>query len=282
MTMNLRMLEEKAREIRATVIEMLAEAGSGHLAGALGLADIFAAFYFHILKHDPTRPDWPERDRLVLSNGHVCPAQYAAMAHAGYFGVEECLTLRKFGSRLQGHPERMRLSGLETTSGPLGEGLSQAAGMAHALRMNSKIGHDMTNLGTARVYCVMSDGEQEEGNTWEAVMFAAKYRLSNLIAVIDRNGIQIDGRTEDIMPLDSLRSKYEAFNWNVIETDGNDIKAFASAIDEAKKEEGKPSAIIARTMPGKGIKEIEGDYRWHGRVPTKEEAKRFIAEIRHD
>ena len=188
---DLRALADKASEIRATVIEMLMAAGSGHTAGPLGMADIFAAFYFHILTHDPEKPDWPARDRLILSNGHIVPVRYAAMAHAGYFPLAECLSLRKFGSRLQGHPERTRLPGLETTSGPLGTGLSQASGIAYALRRDGK---------KPRVYCIMSDGEQEEGNTWEAAMFAGKYRLSNLTAIMDRNNIPIHSMTEDLMP----------------------------------------------------------------------------------
>ncbi len=264
-------LEQKALAIRETVIEMLVAAKSGHTAGPLGLADIFAAFYFHILVHDSKNPDWEGRDRLVLSNGHTVPVRYAAMAHAGYFPLEECLTLRKFGSRLQGHPEREKLLGLETTSGPLGEGLSQAAGMAYALRMDGK---------KNRIYVVMSDGEQEEGNTWEAAMFAGKHKLSNLIAVMDRNNIQIDGMTEDIMPLESLRAKYEAFNWHVIETNGNDLRAFIMAIDEAKAIYEKPIVIIAHTIPGKGVPEIEFDYRWHGKPPSKEDGERFLKAVR--
>jgi transketolase len=264
-------IEEKAEKIRETVIEMLVAAGSGHTAGPLGMADIFAAFYFHILKQDPKNPDWPERDRLILSNGHIVPVRYAAMAHAGYFPVEECLTLRKLGTRLQGHPERTRLPGLETTSGPLGSGLSQASGMAYALRMNK---------GRQRVYCAMSDGEQQEGNIWEAVMFAGKYKLANLTAVMDRNNIQIDGMTEDVMPLESLRAKYEAFNWHVIEVDGHNVAQFVGAVGEAKAIAEKPTLIIAHTIPGKGVPEIEGDYRWHGKPPKKDEAARFIKEIR--
>ncbi len=266
-----RSLEKQAEAIRETIVKMLVAAGSGHTAGPLGMADIFAAFYFHILKHDPKQPDWEERDRLVLSNGHICPVLYASMAHAGYFPVEECLTLRKFGSRLQGHPERLRLPGLETTSGPLGEGLSQAAGMAYALRMDDK---------KQRVYCLMSDGEQEEGNTWEAAMFAGKYKLSNLTAVIDRNNIQIDGMTEDVMPLEPIADKYRAFNWHVIEVNGNDIPAFIGAVEEAKTIYEKPTIIIAHTIPGKGVPEIEFDYHWHGKPPTAEEGKRFLKEIR--
>jgi len=264
-------LEEKARLIRETIIQMLVSAKSGHTAGSLGMADIFSAFYFHILNHHPEQPEWEERDRLILSNGHICPVRYAAMAHSGYFSVEECLTLRKFGSRLQGHPERTRLPGLETTSGPLGEGLSQAAGMTYAFRMDGK---------KQRVYCVMSDGEQEEGSTWEAVLFIGKNKLSNLTAIIDRNNIQIGGATEDIMPLEPLADKYRAFNWNVIEVDGNNITEFVQAIDDAKTMDRKPTLIIAHTIPGKGVREIESDYRWHGKPPTEEEGRRFIEEIR--
>lgn len=264
-------LEAKAEMIRETILKMLVEAKSGHTAGPLGMADIFAAFYFHILNHNPKLPGWDERDRLVLSNGHICPVLYAAMAHSGYFPIEECLTLRKFGSRLQGHPERLRLPGLETTSGPLGEGLSQAAGMAYAFRMDDK---------KQRVYCLMSDGEQEEGNIWEAAMFAGKYKLSNLIAVMDRNNIQIDGMTEDVMPLEPIADKYRAFNWHVLEVNGNDVRAFISAVDEAKAIYEKPTLIIAHTIPGKGVPEIEFDYRWHGKPPTPEEGKRFLKEIR--
>lgn len=264
-------LELKAEAIRETILEMLVAAGSGHTAGPLGMADIFAAFYFHILNHDPEHPDWAERDRLILSNGHIVPVRYAAMAHAGYFPVAECLTLRKFGSRLQGHPERLKLPGLETTSGPLGEGLSQAAGYAYAARMDKQ---------KFRVYCAMSDGEQDAGNTWEAAMFAGNNKLHNLTAVIDRNNIQIDGMTEQVMPLENLRGKYEAFNWHVIEVDGHNIRAFADAVEQAKAIFEKPTVIIAHTIPGKGVKEIEFDYTWHGKPPTKEEAQKFLAELR--
>lgn len=264
-------IEQKAEAVRETILSMLVAAGSGHTAGPLGMADIFAALYFHILSHDPKNPEWAERDRLVLSNGHIVPVRYATMAHAGYFSVEECLTLRKFGSRLQGHPERVRLPGLETTSGPLGEGLSQAGGIAYALRM----GH-----ATQRVYVVMGDGEQDEGNVWEAVMWVGKNKLSNLTAIIDRNNIQIDGMTEDVMPLESLRAKYEAFGWHVLECSGHDVRAFVAAVEEAKAIYEKPTVIIAHTIPGKGVPEIEFDYHWHGKSPTAEEAKRFLTELR--
>lgn len=266
-----RALETQAVKIRETIIHMLVAAGSGHTAGPLDMADIFTAFYFHILNHDPKRPDWDERDRLILSNGHICPVLYATLAHAGYFPVEECLTLRKFGSRLQGHPERERLPGLETTSGPLGSGLSQASGVAYAYKMDGK---------KERVYCLMSDGEQEEGNTWEAAMFAGKNKLHNLTAVMDRNNIQIDGNTEDVMPLEPLADKYRAFAWHVLEVNGNDISAFIAAVEEAKAIAEKPTLIIAYTVPGKGVPEIEGDYHWHGKPPTKEEGERFLKQLR--
>jgi transketolase len=266
-----RELSTKANAVRQTIIEMLVAAGSGHTAGPLGMADIFTALYFRVLKHDPKNPDWPERDRLVLSNGHIVPVRYAAMAHAGYFPVGECLTLRKFGSRLQGHPERTKLPGLETTSGPLGSGLSQASGMAYASRMNGE---------QNRIYCAMSDGEHDCGNTWEAMMWAGANKLGNLTGIIDRNNIQIDGYTESIMPLEPLREKYESFNWHVIEVDGHNIPQFIQACEEAKAIYEKPTLILAHTIPGKGIREIERDYRWHGKPPSQEEGKAFLNELR--
>jgi transketolase len=266
-------IEARALEIRRTIIEMLAAAGSGHTAGSLGMADIFAALYFHVLAHNPKNPEWEERDRLFLSNGHICPVRYAAMAHSGYFPVEECLTLRKFGSRLQGHPERDMLPGVETTSGPLGSGISQAAGYALAARMDGR---------TFRVLCATSDGEHEEGNTWEGVMFAGKYRLNNLVAIMDRNNIQIDGNTEDVMPLEPLADKYRAFNWHVIEIDGHNIRQFIEACDEAKSIKEKPTMIIAYTTPGKGVPSIENDYRWHGAPPGKGPTDKIPADKQRD
>ncbi|MBI2064980.1 MAG: transketolase [Candidatus Yanofskybacteria bacterium] len=263
----LEMIAEKAREL---LIEELVAAGSGHTAGPLGMADIFTALYFHVLKHDPKNPSWPERDWLILSNGHITPIRYVSMAQAGYFPVEELKTLRRLGSRLQGHPERNMLPGVETTSGPLGSGLGQAAGIAYAMRMPAIGGSASGGDGyrkNQRVYCIMSDGEQETGNIWESVMFAGKYKLSNLTAIIDRNNIQIDGMTEDIMPLESLRAKYEAFNWHVLEVDGHNIEQFADATEEARAVYEKPTVIIAHTIPGKGVPEIEFDYRWHGIPP---------------
>jgi transketolase len=264
-------LTRKAYAVRETIIEMLVAAGSGHTAGPLGMADIFTALYFCILKYDPHNPDWDERDRLILSNGHIVPVRYAAMAHAGFFPIEECMTLRQFGSRLQGHPERTKLPGLETTSGPLGCGLSQAAAMAYALRMDGK---------PNRVYCVMGDGELDCGNIWEAAMFAGAKRLGNLTGIVDRNNIQIDGYTEDIMPLEPLRDKWESFGWHVLEVDGHNIPQCIAACDEARAIYEKPTVIIAHTIPGKGVKEIERDYRWHGKPPNAEEAQRFLAELR--
>ncbi|MDP3954673.1 MAG: transketolase [bacterium] len=253
-------LEEKANLIRQSLIESLMAAGSGHTAGPLGMADVFTAFYFHILNHDPKNPDMEDRDRLILSNGHIVPIRYAAMAHAGYFPVEELQTLRKFGTRLQGHPERNKLPGVESTSGPLGSGLGQAAGIAYGARMDGK---------KFRTYCLMSDGEHDTGNIWESAMFAGKNKLSNLTGLIDRNNIQIDGVTEDIMPLESLRDKYEAFNWHVIDVDGHNFEAIVDAVEQAKAIFEKPTLIIAHTIPGKGIPEIEFDYRWHGNPPGK-------------
>lgn len=263
-------LEDKANLIRRDIIEMLSQAGSGHSAGALGLADLFAALYFYVLKHDPANPMWDDRDRLVLSNGHTNPVLYATIARAGYFPVEKLATLRKFGSPLQGHPHRGELPGVETTSGPLGCGLSQACGMALAAKLDQKKHH---------IVCVMSDGEQNEGNTWEAVMLAVKYKLDNLIAVLDRNKIQIDGNTEDVMPLGDLRIKYEAFGWEVIEIDGNDIDEIVTAFDQAKNVQGKPILILAHTIPGKGVSFMENDFHWHGKAPNAQEAKHALEEL---
>ena len=264
-------LELKANEIRQSVIEMLLEAKSGHTAGPLGMADIFTAFYFHILNHNPKNPDWDERDRLILSNGHIVPIRYATMAHAGYFPIDELGTLRKFGSRLQGHPEREKLPGLETTSGPLGSGLGQAAGIAYGARMDGK---------NFRTYCLMSDGEHDAGNIWESVMFAGKNKLSNLTGVVDRNNIQINGMTEDVMPLEPFREKYEAFGWHVIDIDGHNMEEIIDATEEAKAIYEKPTLIMAHTIPGKGIKSMEFDYTWHGKPPSKEEADKFLKELR--
>lgn len=266
-------LEKKANDIRQSIIQMLVEAGSGHTAGPLGMADIFTLFYFHILKHNPKDPFWADRDRLVLSNGHICPVLYATMAHSGYFPIEELKTLRKFGTRLQGHPHREYLPFIENSSGPLGEGLSQAIGMALADKIDEK---DKDRF----IYCFMSDGELDEGNSWEAIMLAGKNKLRNLIAVVDRNNIQIDGYTENIMPLEPLADKWRAFNWHVIEVSGHDFRALNEAVEEAQAIYEKPTVIIAHTIPGKGVKEFERDYKWHGKSPNSEEAKMALNELR--
>ncbi len=267
----LKKLEETANEIRKDIIKMLEHAGSGHSAGPLGMADIFTALYFHVLHHNPKKPNWPERDRLVLSNGHICPVRYVTMAHAGYFPKKELMTLRQLGSRLQGHPERAMLPGLETSNGPLGQGLSQAIGMALAGRMDKKKYH---------VYCAMSDGEHQEGQTWEAVMAAGKYKLRNLTAILDRNNIQIDGYTEDVMPLESLADKYKAFGWHVLEVDGHNMRAFVDACEEAKTIYEKPTIIIAHTIPGRGVSYMENNYLWHGNPPNEEQARQALSELR--
>jgi len=271
-------LEIKANDIRQSIISMLVEAKSGHTAGALGMADIFTLFYFHVLRHDSKNPFWEERDRVVLSNGHICPVLYATMAHAGYFPVEELKTLRKFGSRLQGHPHREYLPFVETSSGPLGSGLSQAIGMALVDKMNNP---DPFACGerSRTIYCIMSDGELDEGNSWEAIMLAGKYKLRNLIVVVDRNNIQIDGNTEKVMPLEPLADKWRAFNWQVVEVSGHDFKSLNEAIEEAQKINEKPTVIIAHTIPGKGVKEFERDYKWHGKAPSKEEGKKALEEL---
>ena len=267
-------MEEKARDIRVSVIEMLVEAGSGHTAGALGMADIFSALYFGILKHDPTNPMWEDRDRLILSNGHICPVYYAALAHSGYFPLEELKTLRKFGSRLQGHPDRNFLSFIETSSGPLGLGLSQTIGMCLADKM------DYGGNSEKQFYCLMSDGELQEGNVWEAAMLGAKERLQNLTVIIDRNNIQIEGYTEDIMPLEPLADKWKSFGWHVQVIDGHNFKEIASAIEQAQTEFNKPSVIIANTIPGKGVSFMENKYEWHGKAPSKEEGGKALIELR--
>lgn len=265
-------LELKAVLIREDIIKMLETAGSGHSAGPLGLTDIFTALYFGVMQHDPKNPDWDKRDILLLSNGHCVPVRYATMAHAGYFDKSELKTLRKFGSRLQGHPERLRLPGLETTSGPLGCGLSQACGISLGMRMD--------NIHHRWVYVVMGDGELNEGNIWEGAMLASKYKLNNIIGIIDRNNIQIDGPTENVMPLEDLRDKWEAFGWHVIEIDGNNIDAVIDACAMARAVVEKPVMIIAHTVPGKGVDFMEYDFKWHGMPPNHEQAVKALHELR--
>ncbi|MFH1306338.1 MAG: transketolase [Candidatus Micrarchaeota archaeon] len=268
-------LELKANDIRQDIVRMLANAGSGHTAGPLGMADVFATLYFGIAMHDPKKPDWDGRDRIVLSNGHICPVLYSTLAECGYFDKKKLLTLRKLGSPLQGHPHRGEVPGVENSSGPLGQGLSQACGMALAGKIDKK---------KHIVYCLTSDGEHNEGATWEAAMFAAKYKLGNLVQIMDRNYIQIDGNTEDVMPLEPLAEKYLAFGWNVIEVDGNDIGKLIDVLESVSEKarensEGTPTIIIAKTIPGKGVSFVEGSYKWHGIAPKKEEAEKAIGEL---
>lgn len=266
-------IELMGMTIREDIIRMLEAAGSGHSAGPLGMADIFASLYFNIMKHDPKNPDWEERDIMILSNGHTTPVRYAAMARAGYFPVEELKTLRKLGSRLQGHPERTKLPGLETTSGPLGSGLSQASGMAYVLKY-------LDTNPNRWVYTVMGDGELNEGNIWEAAMFAGKYKLHNIIGIIDRNNIQIDGNTEDVMPLEDMKAKWEAFGWHVQEVDGHNVESIVDACSMARAITEKPSLIIAHTIPGKGVDFMEYDFRYHGYFQKPEDAKKALQKLR--
>jgi len=276
-TYSLKQLEQKANTIREDIIRMLEHVTSGHSAGPLDLADIFTALYFDVMKHDPKRPNWEDRDILLLSNGHCVPVQYATMAEAGYFPKRELLTLRQLGSRLQGHPERTKLPGLENTSGPLGCGISQGAGMALAMRMNKQ--------SHRHVYVVTGDGELNEGNIWEGMMLASKYHLNNLTVIVDRNNIQIDGPTDMVMPLEDLKKKWESFGWHAMEIDGNDIEAVIDACAMAKAVTEKPVVIIAYTIPGKGVDFMEGDYHWHGGapgtgIPNHEQAIKALHELR--
>lgn len=265
-------LQKKANEIRQDIIKMLLAAGSGHSAGSLGMADVFSALYFGgVMTYDPKKPEWEERDRLILSNGHICPVLYATLAHAGFFPHKELSSLRKMGSRLQGHPERLRLPGIETTSGPLGSGLAQASGYAYAARMDGK---------RFRTFCITSDAEHQEGNHWEAVAFAGKYNLANLTALVDRNNIQISGFTEEVMPLEPLRAKYEAFNWSVLDIDGHNIEAIIDAINHARSIYENPTVIICHTIPGKGVDFMEGRWEWHGKSPDPEQAKEALHKLR--
>jgi transketolase len=268
---SLNQLQQLANQIRQDIIKMLLEAGSGHSAGSLGMADVFTALYFNVLNHRPQEPDWPERDRLVLSNGHICPVLYATLAHAGYFPKSELKTLRKLGTRLQGHPHRLDLPGIETSSGPLGQGISQAIGMALAAKMDQK---------RYQIYCLMGDGEQDEGQVWEAAMFAAKQKLHNLTVIIDRNNIQIDGHTEDVMPLEPLADKYAAFGWHVLEIDGHNIEEIIDACHQARAVFEKPVVIIAHTIPGKGVEFMEFKPEWHGQVPDQKQAKDALEDLR--
>lgn len=263
-------LKEKANQLRKEILIMLNRAGSGHPASALGLADIFTALYFNILNHDPKNPNWDQRERLILSPGHVVPIRYAAMAESGYFPKEELKTLRKLNSRLQGHPSRVDLPGLELSTASLGQGLGVAVGMALAARLKKQ---------KHKIFCITSDGEHDEGSTWEAINAAHKYKLNNLINIIDRNNIQISGFTQNVWPLESLKEKYQSFGWKVIEINGHDFREIISAVKEAKKSKDKPTCIIAHTLPGKRVSFMENDYHWHGKTPNDEEMKKALEEL---
>ncbi len=270
-------LENKANKIRIDTVKMLNKSANrgtgGHTAGPLDLADINTVLYFHAMNHDPKNPNWEDRDRFVLSAGHTCPGLYTTMAHAGYFDISELDTLRELGSRLQGHPHREYLPGIETSSGPLGSGLSQAVGMALADRM------DNGKTSSKFFYCLMGDGETNEGQIWEAAMLAGKEKLGNLICIVDRNNIQIDGFTEDVMPLENYTAKWEAFGFHVIEVDGHNIEELADSIDQAKAVFEKPTVIIARTISSKGVPQWERDHHWHGKPPQDEDLEVALKEL---
>ena len=265
-------LDKIARHIRELILTALTEAGSGHTGGSLDLVDIFTVLYFNHLRHDPKNPQREDRDKVILSIGHTAPVLYATLAAAGYFPEAEMMTLRKLGSRLQGHPSyEFGLPGLESCSGSLGQGLGVALGMALAAKMDGK---------PNRVFCVMGDGEQQEGSVWESAMAAAHHRMDNLCAIIDRNRLQIDGGTEQVMGIDPLKDKWLAFGWNVIEIDGHDKNQIKMALQMADEMKGVPTLIIADTIMGKGVKSIENNNKWHGKVPSKEELPKFLAELK--
>ncbi len=265
-------LKKIANQIRQDIIVMLNKAGSGHAGGSLGMTDIFTSLYFNILNHTPNNPHNPLRDRLVLSNGHICPVLYSSLARAGYFPLVKLKSLRKINSSLQGHPHNTALPGVETSSGPLGQGISQAVGMALAAKLD-KAKH--------YIFCISSDGEHNEGQVWEALMTAKKYKLDNLINIVDRNGIQIDGYTKDIMPLHSLADKYSSFGWRVLKTNGHNLKEILSTLNKAKNTKGKPTVIIARTTMGKGVKFMENKYIWHGKAPNDKETKQALKQLQN-
>lgn len=264
-------LEERSLSVRTAIVEMLARAGSGHSAGALGMADVFVSLYFSIIKHRPQEPDWPERDRVIVSNGHICPVWYATLAEAGYFSKTKLHSLRQIGSPLQGHPHYGSLPGIENSSGLLAQGLSIAAGIAAAHRLDGKLN---------RVYAILSDGEHNEGQTWEAYLWASAKKLTNLTVLIDRNHIQIDGFTEDVLPLQPMKPKLEAFGWNVLEIDGHNHQAVIDACHQAASTHELPTAIICHTTPGKGVDFMENKPEWHGQTPTPEQAVRALQHLR--
>lgn len=269
--MNINELKATSQELRVDIIRMLVEAGSGHPGGSLSCIDLITTLYFHKLRHRPQQPDWPDRDRFVLSKGHCVPALYAALAKAGYFSREELLSLRKLSSRLQGHPDRHRFPVLEASTGSLGQGLSVALGMAQAGKLSKK---------DYRVYCMISDGECQCGQIWEAAMAAPMFQLDNLCVLLDYNKIQLSGAVKDIMNIEPLADKWRSFNWNVIEIDGHNFESILTALDQSEQIKGKPTLILCQTVKGKGVSFMEGKWEWHGKAPNKEEGERAIQEIR--
>jgi len=266
-------LKIRANQLRQDVIEMTAEAGSGHPGGSLSAADIVACLYFEVLRHNPKNPKWPDRDRFVLSKGHACPVLYSALARSGYFPVEELRTLRKIGSRLQGHPDNRKTPGVEICSGSLGQGISAAVGMALAGKIDKK---------SFRVYVLIGDGEIEEGQVWEAAMSASHYKLDNLCAILDYNGLQIDGPIRKVMSPEPIKEKWLSFGWHTVEIDGHNIPEILDAFSQAKQVKGKPTIIIAHTTKGKGVSFMENVVEFHGKAPTKEEAKKALEELREE
>ncbi len=263
-------LKKTAAQLRISIIRMIEAAGSGHPGGSLSIIDILLYLYTQVLRHDAKKPAWPDRDRLILSKGHACPALYAVMAHCGYFPESELMTLRKLGSPLQGHPDRLRLPGIEASTGSLGQGLSIAVGMALAGQMDKK---------DYRVYAILGDGECEEGQVWEALMAAPKFKTANLTVIIDSNNGQIDGHVNEIMSLDPLADKLASFGWDVKAIDGHDFAAIAGAFPADRTAVGKPRAVIAHTIKGKGVSFMENQIGWHGKAPNKEEADKAVAEL---
>jgi len=263
-------IEAKAARMRYDIVEMIAEAGSGHPGGSLSAADIVATLYFDVLRHDPSRPDWPERDRFVLSKGHAAPVLYAALAEAGYFGRDHLATLRKLGSILQGHPDCLKCSGVEVSTGSLGQGLAIANGMALALKLDEN---------PARVYCLLGDGELQEGEVWEAAMFAPHHGLGNVTAIVDHNGLQIDGACTEVMCLGGVAEKLAAFGWEVRETSGHDVEGLLDALTEPPADPAVPVAIVAYTVKGKGVSFMEGNAGWHGKAPSAEQTAAALAEL---
>lgn len=257
------MIKIIACNVRKSIMRMLTESKSGHTGGSLSAVDILTTLYFYKMRHRAGEPNWPERDRFVLSKGHAAPALYAVLAEAGYFPKEELMTLRKLGSRLQGHPDRRKLPGVEASTGSLGQGISIACGIALCGKLIDRKNY--------RVYTLLGDGENQEGEVWEAAMSAAHYKLDNLCAVLDYNGLQIDGLVKDVMNIEPIADKWRAFGWNVVEVDGHDIDGLIKAFDDAEKIKGKPSIIIAKTVKGKGVSFMEGKAKYHGVAPTYEE-----------